>query len=97
LSTAEKLSLSFEVLSDVGNKVSRDYGIVFTLPETLRGIYKASGIDLPASNGDQTFELPIPATYVVNRQRMIGYAFVNIDYTKRMEPDMIIEVLKKIT
>ena len=96
MSTAEKLALSFEVLSDVGNNVAREYGIVFTLPETLRDIYKGSGIDLPASNGDQTFELPIPATYVINNQGIIEYAFVNVDYTQRMEPDMIIEELKKI-
>ena len=71
LSTAEKLSLTFEVLSDVGNKVARDFGIVFTLPETLRDIYKGFGIDLPASNGDQTFELPVPATYIIDRQGII--------------------------
>ena len=90
LSTAEKLSLTFEVLSDVGNKVARNFGIVFTLPEALRDIYKGFGIDLPASNGDQTFELPVPATYIINRQGIIEYAFVDIDYTQRMEPAMIV-------
>ncbi len=95
LSTAEKLSLTFEILSDVGNKVARNFGIVFTLPETLRDIYKGFGIDLPASNGDQTFELPVPATYIINRQGIIEYAFVDIDYTQRMEPAMIVEILKK--
>jgi peroxiredoxin len=66
LSTAEKHNLSFEVLSDVGNQVARQFGLVFTLPESLRPIYQAFGIDLPAHNGDQSFELPVPATYVVN-------------------------------
>ena len=62
VSTAERLKLTFEVLSDVGNRVARQFGIVFTLSEELRPIYAGFGIDIPAANGDDTFELPMPAT-----------------------------------
>lgn len=96
LSTAEKNELDFEVLSDQGNQIARQLGLVFTLPENLRPIYDGFGIDLPAYNGDQSFELPVPATYVVNADGTIVHAFVNADYTQREDPDVIVDVLKKL-
>jgi peroxiredoxin len=96
LSTVEKNDLSFEVLSDVGNHVTRDFGLVFTLSEELRPIYASFGIDIPAYNGDDTFELPMPATYVIVTDGTITYAFVDADYTKRMEPSEVVDVLKNM-
>ena len=94
LSTAERNALAFEVLSDVGNKVARDFGLVFSLAEELRPIYASFGIDIPAYNGDDTFELPMPATYVIDTDGTIVHAFVDTDYTKRLEPAEIVEILK---
>ena len=96
LNTAEKLELTFEVLSDVGNKMAREFGLVFTLPEEMRSIYQDFGIDLPAANGDESFELPMPATYVIDRSGIIRLAFVDIDYTKRVDPLEIFASLKNL-
>ncbi|MEO0456305.1 MAG: peroxiredoxin-like family protein [Cyanobacteria bacterium P01_A01_bin.114] len=96
LSTSEKNALSFVVLSDVGNRVARDFGLVFQLAEELRPIYKGFGIDIEAYNGDATFELPVPATYVVAPDGDIVYAFANADYTKRAEPADVITALKQV-
>lgn len=62
LSTAEKLELKFPILSDEGNQVAESFGLVFTLPESLRQVYASFGLNLPAANGDETFGLPIPAS-----------------------------------
>jgi len=94
LSTAEKHALAFAVCSDTGNRVARNFGIVFTLPEMLRPIYATFGIDLPDRNGDDSFELPMPATYVIGRNGIILDAFVNTDYTQRMEPERILDILR---
>jgi peroxiredoxin len=94
LSTAEKHALAFTVLSDQGNRVARAFGIVVTLPEALRSIYTKFGIDLPAWNGDDSFELPMPATYVIGRNGIVRDAFVNTDYTQRMEPERILDILR---
>jgi len=96
LSTAEKLALEFEVLSDVGNKTARDFGLVFKLSHTMQEIYRNFGIELVAANGDQSFELPIPATYVVEQNAIISYAFVAADYTSRLDPVTIIAELQKL-
>jgi len=95
LSTAEKHALAFTVLNDQGNQVARMFGLVFTLPEALRPIYATFGIDLPAWNGDDSFELPMPATYVIGRNGIILDGFVNTDYTRRMEPERILDILRK--
>ena len=96
LSTAEKLALEFEVLSDVGNKVARDFGLVFKLSEKVQEIYRDFGIDLALANGDQSYDLPIPATYVVAQDSIIQFAFVDADYTNRLDPETIIAELQKL-
>ena len=95
LATAEENKVSFEVLSDVGNKVARQFGLVFTLPERLRTIYKQFGADVAAANGDERYELPLAATYVIDVDGIIRYAFVDTDYTKRLEPEKIVKILKQ--
>ncbi|ERT09408.1 ahpC/TSA family protein [Lyngbya aestuarii BL J] len=94
LSTLEKNELTFEVLSDVGNQVARKFGLVFTLPEELRPIYQKFGIDIPAHNGNKTFELPIAATYVIDQNGIIVQGFVKADYTQRLDPEEILATLK---
>ncbi len=96
LSTTEKNELTFDVLSDVGNVVAREYGLVFILPEELRPIYSSFGIDLPAHNGDDAFELPIPATYVISQDGAIALASADADYVNRLEPDAIIRALDEL-
>lgn len=96
LSSIEKHALTFEVLSDVGNKVAHQFGLVFSLMAELRPVYIKIGYDLPVYNGDDTWEIPVPATYVVDPEGVIIYTFVNIDYTQRAEPAEVIKVLNEL-
>jgi peroxiredoxin len=96
LSTAEKNELTFEVLSDRGNRLARDFGLVFTLPDALRPIYEKLGIDLAATNGDETFELPVPATFVIDGKGVVRHAFVDADYTQRLDPVEVVNALRKV-
>jgi peroxiredoxin len=95
LTTKQKNELAFPVLSDAGSKVARKFGLVFTLDETLKPIFKAFGIDLLAHNGVDTWELPIPATYVVAKSGKIVSACVDVDYRNRAEPAEILKSLDK--
>lgn len=96
LSSIEKHGLTYEVLTDTHNALARQYGLVFTLSEAVRPIYQQIGFDLPAHNGDNTWELPFPATYVVDQNGMVVYSFVNADYTKRAEPAAVVAVLQAL-
>ena len=86
LTTQEKNELQFPVLSDVGNNLARKLGILFQQPETVRPILKAYGVDLQARNGDDSFAVPFPASYLVDSEGMVRYAFLDPDYTHRLEP-----------
>jgi peroxiredoxin len=93
LLVVEKNELDFEALSDVDNKVARRFGIVFRLPMDLLEFYSSYGVELTPT-GDGHFELPVPATYIISEDRKILKAYVDIDYTKRLDPEEIIEALK---
>jgi len=94
LTTREKNNMAFDILFDQGNKLSEKFGLIFKLPEFLRPIYDNFGLDIPAYNGDDSFVLPMPATYIVGPEGKILYHFIDADYTKRVEPSEIINVLK---
>lgn len=94
--TVEKHQLTFEVLSDVGNQVARQWGLVFQLPDTLHTFYRNPRIDLPATQGNDRFELPIPGTFVVDRQGKVVKAFVDPDYTQRLEPAEVVAALRQL-
>jgi peroxiredoxin len=93
LSTAEKNQLAFAVLSDAGSVTAKAYGIAFDLAEELRPIYTRFGHALPNKNGDDSWVLPIPATYVIDTNGTIVLAFVDVDYRNRLEPAEIISAL----
>lgn len=95
LSTIEKNELAFDVLYDQGNKVAELFGLVYELPEVLRPIYADLSIDIPEYNGDSTFTIPMPATYIINQDGSILYHFIDADYTKRSEPAEIVKRLKQ--
>ena len=94
LSTAQKNDLEFDVLSDVSNKVAEQFGLLFTLDERIQALYTQFGIDFEHYYGDKSFKLPLPATYVINQEGVITYAFLNEDYTLRAEPTDIMAALE---
>jgi peroxiredoxin len=94
--SVQSKALEFPVLSDRGNSVAKEFGLVFSLDKDLRPIYAAFGFDIPNYNGDQSYELPMPATYIVGVDGRIIWSFVDEDYTKRAEPEDILQVLKSI-
>jgi peroxiredoxin len=96
LSTVEKNALAFDVCTDKDLSVARSYGLVFSLADELRSVYLMIAKDLSEWNASGTWELPIPATYVIDPSGTIQLAFVDADYTKRLEPAAIIEALRRI-
>lgn len=90
LTTQMKHDLKFPVLSDAGNRIARKFGLVFALDDGLKKIYDAFGIDLLAHNGDNSLELPVPATYLIGSDGVVLAAYVNVDYRDRLEPEVAI-------
>jgi peroxiredoxin len=96
LSTAEKNALAFEVLSDVGQKVGRAFGLVYQFTEELRSAYRGFGRDIPAHNGTPgEWALPVSATYVIDRNGTIIYAYTDVDYRDRADPRDVLDFLTR--
>jgi len=85
--------LRFPLLSDAGNKVARQFGLTYRIPDEQKAIYQRAFVNLPFVNGDDSWELPIPATYVIDRDGTVLFASANEDYTERVEPEEIIRFL----
>jgi len=97
LSTQEKSELAFPVLSDVGNKVARQFGIVFELSEELLKLYRQFGHALEDFNGETgKNELPVPGTFLLDSKGIVRLAQVDLDYTRRLDPDKVVEVLNTL-
>ncbi len=92
----EEDELLFEVLSDLDNSIIKSYRLYFEIPEYLQTIYQQFGIDLAQTNASGTWSLPVPATFVIDQNRVVRAAFADSDYTKRMEAADIIAALKKL-
>jgi peroxiredoxin len=96
LSTTEKNALAFEVLSDVGQKVGRAFGLVYDFTEELKTAYQGFKLDIPARNGTpDEWALPVSATYVIDRNGTIIYAYIDPDYRDRADPREVLKVLNK--
>ncbi|GHO51318.1 peroxiredoxin-like family protein [Ktedonospora formicarum] len=97
LTLMEKQALTFAVLSDVGNQVARQFGLVFTIDEAVRTAYQQIGANLPAYNGNTSWELPMPGTFLVDQSGIVRLAYVNPDYTRRLDPSLILKQLTDLT
>jgi len=91
---SDQHKLRFPLLSDPGNEVARQFGIVYRIPDYQEALYRRVFINLPFTNGDQSWELPIPATYIVDPDRLVLYASASADYTERPEPS---EILRRLS
>lgn len=96
MTAVERHDLEYPVLSDVDNSVARDFGLVFTVPDDLEAAYRVMGIDIGEANGSGVWEIPLPATYVIDQDRTIAFAFVDADYRKRAEPVDVIAAIEAL-
>ena len=89
----EKNDLTFTVLSDPGNRLSREIGIVITPSEAARAAQLSHGLDVAASNVDGTPEIPMPTAVVVDADHIVRWVDVHPDYSTRSEPNEILAAL----
>jgi peroxiredoxin len=89
-------ALAFPILSDKGGELAARFGLRWELPEYLRVVHRQLGADLTVFNGEDSWTLPMPARYIIGQDRVIAYAEVNADYTRRPEPTDLYPVLEQL-
>jgi peroxiredoxin len=82
--------LPFPILTDSGNKVAEQFGLVYTLPEYMRDYYRSILVNIPFVNGDQSWRLPLPATYVIAKNCEVTFAQAHADFRVRPEPEEVL-------
>jgi peroxiredoxin len=93
---ADQHKLRFPLLSDRNNQTARAFGLVYRVPDYQQSVYRRVFINLPHVNGDDSWDLPIPAIYIVGRNGIVRYASVSPDYSERPEPADILENLLRL-
>ena len=86
--------LRFPLLSDAHNQVARQFGLTYRVPAPQEAVYRRAFVNLPFTNGDDRWELPIPATYILDRDGTVLYVSANEDYTERPEPAEVVPFLQ---
>jgi peroxiredoxin len=79
--------LPFPALADPGNALAEKFGLAWTVPEYLREYYLSILVNLPYVNGEKSWRLPLPATYVIAKDRKVLFAEAHADYRVRPEPE----------
>ena len=87
--------LPFPVLSDPGNQVAEQFGLVYTVPEYHRAYYKSILVNIPFVNGDESWRLPLPATYIIAKDRKVVFAEAHADFRVRPEPEEVLVAVSR--
>src|SRR5215469_4512565 len=82
--------LPFPVLSDPGNKIAEQFGLAYAIPEYHRSYYRSILVNIPFMNGDESWRLPLPATYVIGKDRKVLFAEAHADFRVRPEPEEVL-------
>ncbi len=92
--TVQKNNISFPVLTDVDAQFMKKVGIVFKLNEKTKKDYVSFGMDFTQIHGNENYELPVPAIYVINKDMEIVFVHFEADYMTRIEPEQVLSIIK---
>jgi len=92
----DKKNLGFTFGTDHDNTLAKQLALSFKLDAKTIKAYRNYGIDVPESNDTKKWELPVPATYVIDTDHTIRFAYVDPDYSKRADYDDVVDVLKEL-
>ncbi len=94
--TADERSLNFEVLSDPHNAAAQAFGLAWALTEEERQLYIAFDSKLDVANGDDRWQLPAPATFIIDQAGVVRWAWVDSNWTRRPEPTDVLAALRAL-
>ncbi len=97
LRTREKHQLELRLLADATGAACRAFKTLFDIDDKTREKYQGYGIDLAQQNANGRWQLPVPATYLIDTTGTVRYVHFDPDYAKRASPDDVIAAVKALT
>ncbi|HEX4020926.1 MAG TPA: redoxin domain-containing protein [Acidobacteriaceae bacterium] len=88
--------LPYPILSDAGCAVAAKFGLAYTVPEYHQHYFRSILVNVPLVNGDQTWLLPLAATYVIQQDGIVAFAQAHADFRVRPEPEDVMNALEAI-
>ena len=95
--TSKQYEGAFRIISDTEMKIMKSYQVNFTLDEATAKRYDSKGIKLDIFNGANGTNLPVPATYIINRSRKIEYVYFDPNYRNRVSVGEIVRQLHQVS
>jgi peroxiredoxin len=86
--------LPFPLLHDPMGRVAEEFGLVYTVPEYHQKYLKSIMINLPFLNGESSWRLPMPGTYVIGRDGRVAFGEAHADFRVRPEPEDVLAAIK---
>ena len=93
---AEKHNLGFDILYDIDDAVGETFGVSVHIPDEHIDALKGFGLELPEWNGTQSWTLPVPGVFIIDRDFKVKWRFVEANYRIRAEVDEILAALVTI-
>jgi len=94
--TVRARRLGYRLLADIDNGLALSMGLVFLLPQDVIDTYLRRGVDLALRQGNDSWMLPVPGTFVVDQAGVIQLAFVELDYRVRLSPEKLVEAITRL-
>ncbi|RZA07743.1 MAG: AhpC/TSA family protein [Proteobacteria bacterium] len=91
---AKGKGFQFPIAWDKDNAFAKQLNIVYALPTEMKKLHEELGVDLKASQGNDQWQLPVPATFVVDKNRVVQFAYIDVDYSKRAETSELVRAVK---
>jgi len=95
--TRDQHSIPFPILFDGGCRVGEQFGLAYAIPPIHQQHYRSVLVNLPFVNGDQSWKLILPATYVIDRDGTVLFAEAYADFRVRPEPEEVLCHLPRAT
>ena len=96
LDVKRERGFAFEILCDLDNGLALECGLVFRLSDELISVFAKDGTDFPLFYGNDSWFLPIPATYIIRKDGAVHHAYVNPDFRERLDPEEIVKLLQQV-
>jgi peroxiredoxin len=95
--TAGQHGLGFPVLSDSGCQLAAQFGLAYSVAPSQQQYYRSILVNIPLVNGDASWRLPLPATYVIGQDGTVLFAGAHADFRVRPEPREVLDVLSVVS